>query len=150
MNILQGGAKAAFEVTYQPGLENVGMTVIDVSSANPSVIGTFAMIHLLNGTYVAYFVPTVGATYVVSKAVYEDAEMTVQDTDFSAGSESFYATGTADLSETLAILQAIAAGIASAGATALELDSGITTLETADPILELEIEEDEDALNDET
>lgn len=114
MNLIQSGIKAAFEVTYQPGL-NVGMTVVNLSGAEPAVGATTPMAHVINGTYVGYLTPGVGETYLVSKAVYTDDTLTTQDTDYPAGSETFYATGSADLSEVLAVLQAVAAVIAASG-----------------------------------
>lgn len=77
-----------FEVTYDSAALNVGISVYDTTGSPTLVSGPTAMTSLVGGTYFARYTPTVDKQYVIHKAVYTTAGLTVIDTTYGQGSES--------------------------------------------------------------
>lgn len=80
----------SFEMTYDNPSLFVGLSIYDDSGASPVLIQSPALMqNVVGNMYRGKFSPTFGKTYLVFKAVYTDALMTVLNTDYSTGSESF-------------------------------------------------------------
>lgn len=93
METLPAGASLPFEYTAEDsntGL-NVAMKTYDTSSGSPVFVSTVAMVHVVNGTYLGYFTPVLGKTYLVNKTVYTDNTYTALLGGYSGKSETFKA-----------------------------------------------------------
>jgi len=92
MQIAQAGVALPFEVTYYESDLFVGMVVLDVSTGTPVQVGDVIPMEIAaDNTYFARFTPSNGKAYVVVKSVYTDDTYETIDTEYAAGSESFYA-----------------------------------------------------------
>lgn len=70
----------------------VAMKVYDTSGASPSLVGTFGMDHVVNGTYVGKFTPVEGKSYLINKMVYTDGTYSTPDSaNYSPDEETLYA-----------------------------------------------------------
>lgn len=92
MELVPAGTPLSFEVTYDAADLDVGMSVYDDSGVAPVLVGSvLAMEHVALNTYRAKFTPVAGKNYIAIKAVYTDETLTTVDSNYSQGSESFYA-----------------------------------------------------------
>lgn len=94
MKIAPSGIPLHFEYTFYDGLSGrfVGMTVIDTTAGLPGTVVNptpIAMVHCFGGTFAGEFTPDPNKKYLIHKKVYTDNTYSVEDTNFSPGSEAF-------------------------------------------------------------
>lgn len=99
MEMVTAGFSLPFEVTWDSAVLNVGMTVWDVTDpAHPTNANNGPVVMpLLHGfTYFGKFTPAQNHAYIIEKAVYTDNTLTVEDTNYRAGTESIFAEESAN------------------------------------------------------
>lgn len=84
------GVPCGFEVAFDSPSLNVGMSVFDMSSGSPVLVGSvIAMQNTGGNQYYGEFTPaTVGKRYAILKAVYTDGTLTTLSSAYAQGSES--------------------------------------------------------------
>lgn len=90
MQFVPALVELSIEVTLDsPGLD-VGLSVYDVTTGTPSLVGSVVAMANITGThsYFAQFTPVSGKQYVVHKAVYTDGTLTTIDVGYGQASES--------------------------------------------------------------
>lgn len=90
--LVPAGTPLPFEYTSYDGISslNIGMTVIELTGGPPTVLNPGApipMVHAFNGTYIGYFTPMPGKSYVIHKMVYTDNTFAFLNQNYSPGSE---------------------------------------------------------------
>ena len=92
MELAPSGTSLSFEVTYDSPSLHVGMSVYDDDGLSPVLIyGPVTMSNVVGNTYRAKFSAQDGKSYIIFKAVYQDALLTTLDSNYSQGSESIKA-----------------------------------------------------------
>lgn len=89
---VKAGTEVSLEVTFDNPDLDVAARVFDDSGVSPVIVGgPIAMENYFGNSYRCKFIPEIGKTYVVSKAVYTDGFFVTLDDNYSQASESFQA-----------------------------------------------------------
>lgn len=100
MQSVPAGVSLPFEVSSydDSGSLYPALLVYDTSSGSPAFVSKTAMVPVAGtGTYVAFFTPVAGKSYLMRKAFYTDGTYTVLDPLRAPGSETVYALGEVDV-----------------------------------------------------
>lgn len=88
MEIIEAGILTPFEVTFIDTGLFVQAWVYDTTTGTPVGPTKIAMTEITPGTYVAYFTPVDGKTYVVVDRVFTDGTYATLDPDYPPNSEA--------------------------------------------------------------
>lgn len=70
---------------------SIQMKVYDVTAGYPGVlVATTTMVHIINGTYGASFIPAINKRYIINKSVFTDGTFTTLLGVYSPGVTRFY------------------------------------------------------------
>lgn len=94
MQVVPAGVSLPFEVSSYDDQGDLfpAMLVFETTTGTPVFLSLVAMQPVAGGTYVAFFTPLAGKTYLMRKAFYTDGTYNTVDPMRSPGSETVYAT----------------------------------------------------------